>query len=233
VAPVARELGKRYGVLEPLQTGFSVAEQVEELAASLKANGACPMTLIGYSWGAWLGTLLTAHHPDLVHALILVSSAPFTDHFAASILPTRLERLPLAARQETLALLAQGHLDNTSFKRLGALLSQSDIYDLDEAEENETPVNFQADIFAKVWPEAAALRQSGELLRRAGTLRCPLRAIHGSYDPHPIAGVRDPLSQCVKDFFCIELAHCGHTPWRERQAKDAFYRELHMLLQQI
>ena len=51
-------------------------------------------------------------------------------------------------------------------------------------------------------------------------------AIHGDYDPHPASGVKEPLSRILRDFRFILLDHCGHTPWKEVEAKEKFYREL-------
>ena len=70
------------------------------------------------------------------------------------------------------------------------------------------------------------MRQDGRLLAFAENIRCPVVAIHGDYDPHPITGVREPLSAKLRDFRCIEIKNCGHKPWIERQAKDRFYELL-------
>jgi hypothetical protein len=51
-------------------------------------------------------------------------------------------------------------------------------------------------------------------------------AIHGNYDPHPYAGVKEPLSQVLRDFKFILLQKCGHKPWIEKAAKEEFYRIL-------
>jgi pimeloyl-ACP methyl ester carboxylesterase len=227
MAPVARELAERLGVLEPLQTADSISGQIEELAQCLQVHGSGPISLIGHSWGAWLAVLLAARRPELVRQLVLVSSGPFTEAYAASILPTRLDRLPPPLRLEARRLLAAGEtLTDAALARLGALLSQADAYDPEPADPFEEPVPCRADIFAKIWPEAAALRRSGTLLDCAASVRCPILAIHGDHDPHPAAGVRDPLSQRLPDFACIVLPHCGHAPWRERQAREPFYRAL-------
>ncbi len=55
MAPVAQELAHERGVLEPLQTAETVDGQVEELRAVLETHANLPVTLIGWSWGAWLG----------------------------------------------------------------------------------------------------------------------------------------------------------------------------------
>ena len=65
-----------------------------------------------------------------------------------------------------------------------------------------------------------------ELLERAGRIRCPVLAIHGDIDPHPVEGVRKPLSLVLDDFRLVLLENCGHTPWRERRARERFYEVL-------
>jgi pimeloyl-ACP methyl ester carboxylesterase len=82
------------------------------------------------------------------------------------------------------------------------------------------------DIYQQVWGEAVKLRSSGELLNLGASIQCPVVAIHGDYDPHPAAGVREPLSRVVKDFRFILLGNCGHHPWLERQVKQNFYDAL-------
>jgi len=232
MAPVARELAASQGVLEPLQTADSVSGQIGELAACLAAHGQPPMAVVGYSWGAWLAILLAARHPELVARLVLVSSGPLTEAHAASIMETRLGRLSPQERRETTALLAAGErMGEAGLARLGALCNRADTY-APAPDTPDAPVDFQATIFARVWPEAAALRRSGELLRLASTIGCPVRAIHGLYDPHPAAGVRDPLAACLADFACTGLPRCGHTPWRERQAREVFFQALCAALQE-
>jgi pimeloyl-ACP methyl ester carboxylesterase len=87
-------------------------------------------------------------------------------------------------------------------------------------------VEMQFRIFQCVWRDAEKLRHSGELLRFGKNIQCPVVAIHGTYDPHPAAGVQKPLSRVLKDFRFVLLQNCGHTPWIERQARDDFYRTL-------
>jgi pimeloyl-ACP methyl ester carboxylesterase len=81
-------------------------------------------------------------------------------------------------------------------------------------------------IYQQVWGEAVKLRSSGELLKLGASIQCPVVAIHGDYDPHPAAGVREPLSRVLKNFRFVLLDNCGHHPWLERQAKQNFYDTL-------
>lgn len=115
------------------------------------------------------------------------------------------------------------------FDRFGKLMSKSDSYEpIDTSVDDRVEVSPR--IFQAVWPEASELRRSGQLLQLAGNIRCPVVAIHGDYDPHPRVGVQEPLSRVIKDFRFIELHHCGHKPWIEREAKDQFYKTLRIEL---
>ena len=97
MAPVARDLSRDNGVLEPLQTTDTIEGQIEELKSVLEESGEPPLILIGFSWGAWLSYIFTACYPALVKKLILVSSGPFEEKFADLIMETRLSR-PLPCR---------------------------------------------------------------------------------------------------------------------------------------
>ena len=232
MAPVARELASNRGVLEPLQTAGSVAGQVEELKTILEENGDLPVTLIGYSWGAWLSLILTANCFSCVKKLILVSSGPFEEKYVPRLLETRFNRLSEIERVEFQAAF-QALTDSTTkdkdaaLARLGALVAKTDSYDPMPHESNETNmVDGSGDVFHDVWIEAAELRRSGKLLEYARQVRCPVVAIHGDYDPYPAAGVQEVLAAILKSFRFILLRNCGHTPWIEKQARKAFYQTL-------
>jgi pimeloyl-ACP methyl ester carboxylesterase len=66
----------------------------------------------------------------------------------------------------------------------------------------------------------------GRLLSLTEQIPCPVTAIHGDYDPHPAAGVFEPLSTRVQNFRFILVDKCGHKPWIERQAKQRFFSVL-------
>lgn len=235
MAPVARELASDWGVLEPMQTAMSVDGQVEELKVQLMQNTDLPIVLIGFSWGAWLSVIVAAKHPELVGKLILVGSGPFEEKYASGIQATRLKRLSGEERSEVETQIKKLHNPeitdkSTAFARLGELLSKADAYDPIKVDSDD-PVEIRADIFQRVWSEAAEIRRSKKLLEFAKQLQCPVVAIHGDCDPHPAEGVQKPLSAVLKDYRFILLQHCGHKPWIERQAKDEFYRVLKAELQ--
>jgi len=228
IAPVAIELSKSWGVLEPLQTAESLDGQVQELHDVLKKYGSLPVTLIGWSWGAMLGFIFTAKYPRMVKKLILVGSAVFEQKYADNITETRLNRLDNEEKIEMQILMQnmnnpiiEDKEKDILMSNLGRLLYKSDSYDPLPCK-NEI-LKCQYHIYREVWEDAENLRSSGELLKMGKQIRCPVVAIHGDYDPHPFQGVLEPLLRIIKDFRFIILEKCGHEPWIERMAKDRFY----------
>lgn len=229
MAPVARALSLEMGVLEPYQMADSIDAQVAELAAVLREHGQPPVTLIGFSWGAWLSLITAARHPDLIGKLILVGCPPFEERHATGIMKIRLARLDPPAREEVERL--RTSLDDPSIVdkdilmcRLGEILARADTFDPLPFEDEA--IACQWHIFDKVWSEALRLRRNGELLERTKAVVCPVVAIHGDCDPHPAAGVGEPLERVLKDFRLILLERCGHQPWREKWAREEFFHLL-------
>jgi len=233
MAPVARELSSVMGVLEPLQTATTIDGQVSELKAVLEEHAALPVALIGFSWGALLSFIFTARHPSFVRKLILIGSAPYEEKYALNITQTRLSRLSEEEREQAFSLMQTLNDPaiadkNMPLARLGELLSRADSYD--PLPHDDEILECRYDIYQGVWEQAAQLRRSGKLLKLGKSIRCPVVAIHGDYDPHPAEGVIEPLSRTLKDFRFILLEKCGHRPWLEHSARDRFY---HILKQEL
>lgn len=226
--PVAEELSKDLGVLEPLQTADSIDGQVEELKKVLERDAGAPVNLAGYSWGAWLSYILAAKHPGMVKKLILIGSGPFKAEYAGNILATRLCRLNEREKKEAESLLkeleGQGSSARDVLEKFGGLISKADSYK--PIPGGDLKIEVRQDIFRNIWPEAEKLRESGGLLKLGEKISCPVVAIHGDYDPHPANGVREPLVRVIKDFRFVLLKNCGHKPWIEEEARDRFYEIL-------
>lgn len=227
MAPVALDLSEDVGVLEPLQTAPTLAGQIEELRAVLEKNAALPVTVIGFSWGAWLGFMVAAKYPSLVKKLIMVGSASFEEKDTEKIYQTRLSRLSEEDKTEVNSIAEvinnpAAENRNAAFARLGELLSKADSYD--PVSRGPEPIDYKVDIYQGVWKSAAEWRRSGKLLELGHQIQCPVLAIHGDYDPHPAEGVQKPLSMVIKNFRFILLEKCGHKPWNEWEAQDRFYK---------
>lgn len=226
MAPVAAHLSQKYSVLEPLQTKLSFEGQLEELKEVLELHAQLPIILIGHSYGAFLSFAFTSLYPAFVKKLILVGSGSFEESYATNIMATCLSRLGETDKQKLESLekqLNDPHVKekDTLFAQMAKLMSQADHYDPLPSDNPYIDVSFE--IYEKVWKEVQALRVSGQLLDYGKTIQCPVLAIHGDYDPHPLQGVKKPLSRVLKDFRFILLEKCGHYPWFEKQAKESFY----------
>ena len=228
MAPVARELSLKWGVVEPLQTADSLEGQVLELRDAISTHADPPVTLIGSSWGAMLSFIVTARYPDIVRKLILIGSGVFESHYAEGIDAERMRRLSPDDRQELERLSAQMSEPNADkngiFAAMGHIFTKTDT--LDPITLDTEMIEGRFDVYERVWNDAAAYRASGDFLALGRDIRCPVVAIHGDYDPHPVEGVRDPLSRVLNDFRFILLEECGHLPWIERRARDRFFQLL-------
>lgn len=229
MAPVARELFQKWGVLEPLQTATSLEGQVQELKDVLEKHGDLPVTLIGSSWGAMLSFIFSARYPACTKKVILIGSGAFEEKYSTAILETRFSRLSEAERGQAYFLMKAmddpaAQDKNTLLAKLGHLFTKADAYNPLTLETEA--LECQYDIHISVWQEARDLRKSGKLIKLGKQINCPVVAIHGDYDPHPPEGVEKPLSLVLKEFRFILLKNCGHLPWIEKEAKDTFYRIL-------
>ncbi len=230
---IADALKQRFGVIEAIQTKFSIDSQIEELASLIKQYAEIPVVLIGHSWGAWLIILLSAKYPELTYKLILVGSGPFQCSYAKSITPTRISRLTdedkqaIEKIQEKMATLPNEAKDKL-FMEYASYLCMNDNYNPLEEKFQDKGFNFE--IHTKVWGEASALRESGKLISKLLQVKCKIIAIHGDWDPHPWEGVYFPLFETDLDYEFYLLENCGHDPWREKEAKDEFFRILEVVI---
>lgn len=229
VAPLARELSRLAGTLEPFQVAPSLEGQVRELGTLLADRTALPAVLVGHSWGAMLSYLTAGTYPDRVARLVLVSSGPLEAVWVPAIEQTRRARMDAPSAQayqralETLGT-AQGPERERAFAKLGQILARVDAYDPMPHEEDV--LETEADLFASVWGEFERLRREGAVLARGAAISCPIVVLHGENDPHPADGVVLPLRSLGKSPEVHLLARCGHYPWYERQARALFWARL-------
>ncbi len=228
MAPVARELSAFCGILEPLQTASSIEGQIRELHGVLEKHGRLPVTLIGHSWGAWLGLIFAARYPACVKKLMLIGCPSLDVKDAIGIMETRLSRLSGEERKmvhDLVSILDDDRMINKAgaFARFGKLMAKADTLDPLQENDDEGGLGFREDIYQSVWREAEGMRRTGELSRLAGRVECPVVAIHGDYDSHTAAVAEASLRGAIRDFRFKLLKGCGHEPWRERGARERFF----------
>jgi len=222
----AKELSERAncGVVEALQSKYSISELVEELHSQIKENCDGKVSLLGHSWGAWLVALFAEKYPDLTDNVILVGSGPLEDKYVSEIGARRTANLS----EENNAIfqrLVNNQATKEDMEKIPAVFDQSDNYCLENRELHKADET-DNEMHNRVWSEAAQLRTSGELLASFQNIKGKIFLIQGEIDPHPAKGVIIPLQENGVECEAYILEKCGHSPFMEKYAKEEFYKIL-------
>lgn len=208
------------GIAEALQSGYSIEELIGELYGQIREHCSGKIALVGHSWGAWLVALFAERYPELSEKIILVGCAPLEDKYVKDISERRKKNLGEADRAALQRFTE--HSGAEDMRNILEILKKTDDY---RPLEDEAPLADSA-MYNSVWSEAAEARASGKLLSAFGRIKCKIIIIHGAEDPHPVDGVLLPLRNAGVPFEAHILDRCGHSPFREKYAKDIFYRIL-------
>jgi pimeloyl-ACP methyl ester carboxylesterase len=236
-APLARSLADPFHVLEPWQRWSSevpltVDRHVEDLAdvVSRHAPGEKP-ALVGESWGAMLGLAFASRHPERVSALVLIGCGTFDRRARAELQRVVAERTAPSLRAK-LAELAATILDEG--KRVVAANRASDaVYTYCRAPDAEDPIgHFDPKGHVESWDDMVRLQESGVYPAQFSSIECPVLMAHGAYDPHPGRMIRDSLVTHIPHLEYQELDRCGHRPWVEEHAREAFLTSVRSWLEQ-
>ena len=222
----AKELSERAncGVVEALQSKYSISELLEELHSQIKNNCDSKVSLIGHSWGAWLVALFAEKYPDLIDNVILVGSGPLEDKYVSEIGARRTANLS----EENNAIfqrLVNNQATEEDMEKIPTVFDQSDNYCLENRELHRADKT-DNEMHNRVWSEAAKLRTDGDLLSTFKNIKSKIFLIQGEIDPHPAKGVIVPLQENGVECEAYMLEKCGHSPFMEKYAKEEFYKIL-------
>lgn len=227
MAPVARTLADSFHVLEPLQRGshdepLSVACHVADLHQVIAShcNGAHP-ALVGHSWGAMLALAYAAEHPDRASALALVGCGTFDTKARARLHEICAERMTPDIKQRLDRLEEEVPDPNERLKTMGELLKP--VYSFDPLPDADTGMTCDLRAHEETWADMVRLQEQGVYPAAFSAIREPVVMLHGAYDPHPGTMIRDGLKDLMPQLEYREWPRCGHAPWLEKEASDAFY----------
>lgn len=222
----AQELSvlSQIGVVEAIQSKYSIAELIEELYNQINDNCSDKVSLIGHSWGAWLVALFAEKYPELIKRIILVGSGPLEDKYVSEIGARRFENLS-KEDGEILQRLIHNQATDEDMEKIPKVLEKSDNYclenkDLHRADKTDSQMH------NIIWEEAAKLRTNGELLASFKQIKSKIVLIQGETDPHPARGIVIPLQENGVECETYILEKCGHSPFMEKYAKENFYKIL-------
>jgi pimeloyl-ACP methyl ester carboxylesterase len=218
LAPLARALAGRFRILEPFQRGsggepLTVARHVADLEQLIatRCAGSTP-ALVGSSWGAMLALAHAAEHAGRATPLVLVGCGTF-DQRARDAMRATLEQRGVAA-------LAPDSPSNEHLADLARQLTPAYSHELisDDLELDHC----DARAHRETWDDMLRLQADGVYPAAFASITAPVLMLHGAVDPHPGALVRDSLLPWLPHLEYRELERCGHYPWLERHARDAF-----------
>ena len=229
VAPVARQLGERWCVLEPFQRGsghhpLSVATHVQDLDELIRERcaGGRPV-LVGHSWGAMLALAYAATHPTASAALVLIGCGTFSSDARAEFKARLSARLTPADRAD-IARVEQIETADCRLAAVGRLMTRVYGYDIEEVTAAADGVDSRA--HKETWEDMVRLQEEGVYPAAFAAIRTPVYMLHGESDPHPGLLTCQDLRACIPQLEYSELRECGHSPWLERHARTAFFARL-------
>lgn len=212
------------GVVEALQSKYSIDELTEELCAQAIENCKDRAVLIGHSWGAWLAVLFAEKYPKLCKSVILVGCPPLTDEYVKEINLRRIKKMS-ENEKRIFHTLTDNTATDQEMRMIPQILEKTDNYCLEDSGiKSEDAADSQ--MYHSVWREAAEMRTEGELLTAFRKVKCKIILIQGAADPHPETGVTEPLKKAGIEYEFYSLDQCGHSPFLEKYAKDKFYQIL-------
>lgn len=240
VAPVARFLSGRFRVLEPLQRlsgdiPLTVARHVKDLHDVLEdpfQEG--PVRLVGFSWGAMLALTYAARYPDEIERLVLIGCGTFDAQARQVYQDSMEERMDAHDRkridylEDLLALEVDPGRRNELFAQFGAIYTR--LQSCNPLPGSSEVLVYDEAGFRQTWIDVLTLQEQGVQPAEFTAIRAPVTMIHGEDDPHPGELIYRSLVPYIRDIAYHELQRCGHIPWVEREAREAFY---HLLLKCI
>lgn len=226
MAPVGRELGEGFRVLEPLQRPsggepLSVALHVADLHETLGAHDALGAPLIGSSWGAMLALAYAVEHASGL--LALLGCGTFDPAARARMVELRESKTSDALRARLAELDAIEDPDARLLAKAEAILPR-DSYEL--LSTDQELVRCDAESNRESWGDMMRLQAEGVYPAAFARIEVPVLLLQGDSDPHPGAMIRDSLLPHLPQLEYVELERCGHYLWLERHAREPFYARL-------
>jgi proline iminopeptidase len=194
-------------------------EFVEDLEALRLALGYEKISILGHSWGGFLGMRYAIAHPRAVDALILLNSIPassedvelFLQEWARRMAPF-MEEFQQIARSEAFAAGDPGSMSRylrLMFRTYCADGRHADALQLTLSPEASRNFLLVSQAFRNIWQQPFDLRAD---LKR---LPCKTLIIHGDQDPIP-PSTAHAIHESIPGSQLVILQDCGHFPYVEK-----------------
>ena len=232
-APIAEGLSDCFRVFEPWQRGsgsrpLTVSDHIADLHAliSSRRDQRRP-ALVGHSWGAMLALAYATAHPCHAGPLVLIGCGTFDPQSRARLLETLSERTTAEIKRQLTELAAGCPDPSERMPREAALTDALYTYaPIDAVLDDRIEEPFDALAHTQTWSDMLRLQSEGVYPGQFTLIESPVLMLHGDYDPHPGEMIRACLAPHIARFEYRQLEECGHSPWRERFAREGFFRLL-------
>jgi len=219
-----------YRAYEPWQRGaidgpVTVARHVADLHVLIEDVGE-PHAIVGHSWGAMLALAYAAAHPQPATPLVLVGCGTFDLESRAVYKQHLADRTPPELREHLDALAARLGSDPAAAMEYVRLAEPLDHVDPLPGEPDPDAPGFDAAAHGQTWDDMLRLQGEGAYPAAFKAILSPVLLVQGDFDPHPGTMIRDGLQAQMPQLEYVELAQCGHEPWRERHAREAFFETI-------
>ena len=227
-APVAEGLADNFRVFEPWQRvsgdmPLSVAVHISDLHQLISARcGDQVPALVGESWGAMLALAYAAEYPETVGPLVLIGCGTFDRSSREEAIRTRKRRIfdyikkhPEYSSDLHLSFQEQimkWHEMTDNYDRVTDIIGNSGTELFDMKAHTET------------WNDMIRCQEDGVYPQSFTVIRSPVLMLHGTYDPHPGEMIRDELKRYLPQLEYHKFEKCGHSPSKEKYAKDDFFQ---------
>ena len=179
-----------------------------------------------------LGLSFAAAHPELVRGLVLVGCGTYDEATRAEYqrrFVTNLGMDGVAEMEELRARLATASSDDerdASIAARGARAELAQSYDLLPEPVDEPATTVDARGHQETWDDVLRLQREGIEPATFAAITAPVLMLHGDHDPHPGPATFEVLRQHIPQLEYSGLSRCGHTPWKERHARNRFFDAL-------
>ncbi len=163
-----------------------------------------------------------AAHPEPAVPLVLVGCGTFDVAARQRYRELKAERTPPPLRDRLAELAARLGTEPAAAEEYCRLAEPLDHVAPWPSEPDPDAPGFDAVAHGQTWEDALRTQASGQYPAAFAAIRAPVLMLHGDYDPHPGTMIRDGLRWTIPHLEYLELPRCGHEPWREQEAREAF-----------
>lgn len=231
VAPIARGLARQFRIIEPFQRSsghkqLTVERHINDLDNLIRSRKELNRPIIiGHSWGAMLSLAYASSYPENVTALVLIGCGTFNTESRDRMNEIIAERLDEETREQLKCLKNDYPDPGERLKIKYELIGKVHDFCPDENDEDDSLIEpFDIKAHTETWNDMIRLQEDGIYPAKFSMIKIPVLMLHGSYDPHPGKMIYDSLKPYIENLQYYELEKCGHYPWKEKFAKDQFFK---------